>query len=304
MHAARAPGKINLYLEVLGRRADGYHELETLMAPIRLADSLTLTATSPAPDGLPGEIKLRVRSCLPMRGGAAEPEIPVDQANLVVKALQLLQAQSGCEQGAAIELVKRIPAAAGLGGASSDAAAALRLANQAWQIYWPVERLSQLAAEIGCDVPFFVHGGPAICRGRGEVVEPIPHLRPLHLVVVKPPVELKTANVYREYDAAGVGTNASDDRRREAFQNRRVPHGWDDLAQWLHNGLQTAAARLSPWVERLRTIFHHLDCPAHQLCGSGSAYFGVCRHAQHARRLTNILRNRQLGLVYATSSCP
>jgi len=196
--------------------------------------------------------------------------------------------------------VKRIPLGAGLGGGSSDAAAALRLANIGWGINWGDERLADLAAELGSDIPFFLSQGAAICRGRGERVSQLPPQRPLHFVVVKPPVSLNTGDVYAAYDSQ---PDIERDVACPSVIHRLTSCGWGDVRSWMHNRLQAAASVLSPWVDRIRNAFAEFDFVAHQLTGSGSAYFGVCRHAQHARRLANILRTRQLGLVYATRSC-
>ncbi len=231
--------------------------------------------------------------------------IPSGPENLVVRALKLLQERSGCEQGARVELVKRIPAAAGLGGGSSDAAAALRLANRGWQLHWSDERLAELAAEIGSDVPFFLSSGAALCRGRGERVERLPPLKPLDLVIVKPPVEFATADVYRTYDALpeqsanSTGESGGVSEFVAGLAGGRIR----DLGRRMRNALQKAASSISPWVDKLRIVFDGQDFVGHQLSGSGSAYFGVCRSAQHAARLANILRTQQLGLVYATRSC-
>lgn len=297
---ARAPAKLNLYLEILGRRGDGFHELETLMVPIGLSDSLSFISTPIAADGQPGAIALDVRECYPVRTSQQPPAIPTGSENLVVRALELLRERSGCRLGAHVELVKRIPAAAGLGGGSSDAAAALRLANFAWQLNWPMERLAEVAATIGSDVPFFLSGGPAICRGRGEQVELVHGMRSLHFVIVKPPIGLSTADVYRVHDASISSSQESGAGRPISTW---AMGGRAEAGRWMRNRLQSAAAAVSPWVDRLRAIFDKFDFLGHQLSGSGSAYFGVCRHAQHARRLATILRTQHLGIVYATRSC-
>jgi 4-diphosphocytidyl-2-C-methyl-D-erythritol kinase len=298
---AHAPAKLNLYLEILGRRGDGFHELETLMVPIGLSDSLCFSSTPSTADGRPGAIVLDVRECYPVRTSQRPPAIPTGSENLVVRALELLRERSKCRLGAHVELVKRIPAAAGMGGGSSDAAAALRLANTAWQLDWPIERLIDVAAEIGSDVPFFLSGGPAICRGRGEQVERVHGMRALHFVIVKPPIGLSTADVYRAHDAS-IG-NLLESKAGNRPISSWAADGRAEAGQWMRNRLQAAAATISPWIDRLRVAFDRLDFLGHQLSGSGSAYFGVCRHAQHARRLANILRTQPLGLVYATRSC-
>ncbi len=299
---ARAPAKLNLFLDVLGLRGDGFHDLETLIVPIRLADQVSFKPTVTNSDGQPGEIRLDVRTCWPVRSPMVSPLVPTGSENLIVRSLELLRERSGCMLGARVELMKRIPLAAGLGGGSSDAAAALRLANHAWQIHWNDERLVKLAAELGSDIPFFLSKGAAICRGRGERVERLPPLPPLYFVIVKPAEALGAGDVYSAYDSI-VEQSPSVARGQ---LNRLVANlylgGWRDVGMWMHNRLQAAASALAPCVEKLRRVFAEFDFIGHQLTGSGSAYFGICRHAQHAQRLASILRTRQLGLVYATRS--
>ena len=299
---ACAPAKLNLFLEVLGRREDGFHDLETLMVPVRLADQVTFTPSPPAADGAPGDILLDVRACWPLHWPLPQV-IPAQGDNLIVKALELLRQRSGCTLGAKVEMVKRIPMGAGLGGGSSDAAAALRLANRGWKIHWSDERLAGLAAEIGSDVPFFMGNGAAICRGRGEQVERLPPLRPLDFVIVKPPDALATGDVYGAHDSlTNRGTGVAEGRAKRVIASLGDGQR-HNVGTWMYNRLQAAASSLSPCIEKLSGVFSEFDFLGHQLTGSGSAYFGVCRHAQHARRLASILRTRQLGLVYATRSC-
>jgi len=306
----RAPAKLNLRLEVLWRREDGYHELETLLVPLRWCDTLSLTPLASELDGAPGPLCLNVRAvdaCLSATN--TQGDVP-SGPDLVVRALELLRARSGCRLGARVELVKRIPSGAGLGGGSSDAAAALRLTNWCWGLHWGRDRLTELAAELGSDVPFFLSPGAAICRGRGERVERLSGVVPLDVVIVKPPVGLGTADVYRALDAhrheerPRETTSPVDGRPGLAALVDALRRGTlSGIGQWMGNRLQAAAVTLSPWIERIEQAFDELDFLGHQLSGSGSAYFGICRHAQHARRLASILRMRQLGLVYVTHSC-
>ncbi|HEX4413964.1 MAG TPA: 4-(cytidine 5'-diphospho)-2-C-methyl-D-erythritol kinase [Lacipirellulaceae bacterium] len=302
---ARAPAKLNLLLDLLGRRDDGFHELETIMVPIRLCDSVAFLPTKHSNDGDAPEITLSVRMCGPGGADTKSEAIPEGRDNIIVRTLELLRQRSGCELGAQVELIKRVPPAAGLGGGSSDAAAALRLANWGWGLSWDVDRLAEIAAEIGSDVPFFLYGGAAVCRGRGERVESLPATSPIHFVVVKPPVGLATSDVYRaraQISKSGNGTTKPEGTLASVAKELACGNG----ARWgrrMRNDLQQAASSLTPWVDRMKAAFDSLDFAGHQLSGSGTAYFGVCRHAQHARRLANILRTRQLGLVYATRSC-
>jgi 4-diphosphocytidyl-2-C-methyl-D-erythritol kinase len=273
------------------------------MVPIRLSDQLLFQPTPPTKTfDAPASIELEVRTRFAVRPPPQDDDgIPTGSKNLVVRALELFRQRSGCRFGARVGLVKQIPMAAGLGGGSSDAAAALRLANIGWRIHWATDRLAELAAEIGSDVPFFLYGGAAICRGRGERVERLPAMPTLHFVIAKPPCGLSAADVYRSHDEL-VDSERFAGARAPITLPRKGRH-WGDLPGWMRNRLESAAAFLAPWIAQARAIFSELDFVAHQLSGSGSAYFGVCRHAQHARRLASILRTRQLGLVYATRSC-
>jgi len=229
--------------------------------------------------------------------------VPLGPDNLITKSLKLFQERSGCRLGAHVELVKRIPMAAGLGGGSSDAAAALKLANRAWKLNWNEHRLAGLAAELGSDIPFFLSHGAALCRGRGEQVERLPPLAPLHFVIVKPTDELRAGEVYAAHDShEDQNSHVVKGQLNQLIDNLYVGSR-RSAGKWMHNVLQATASFLSPSVEKLRRVFAEFDFIAHQLTGSGSAYFGFCRHAAHARRLASILRTRQLGLIYATRSC-
>ncbi|MEQ8836838.1 MAG: hypothetical protein RID07_08545, partial [Lacipirellulaceae bacterium] len=173
---ALAPAKLNLSLEVLGKRDDGFHELETLMVPVRLFDTLSWTTTA-SKESSPFSFRLT---------NPTSGDTPADQTNLVVRAVELLAKEAGTAPQGVFTLTKRIPTQAGMGGGSSDAAAALMLANRAWGLNYPNQRLARLAAKLGSDVPFFLAGGPAVCQGRGERTQAVRGLQKLHFVVVKP----------------------------------------------------------------------------------------------------------------------
>lgn len=278
-----APAKLNLFLEVLGKRSDGFHEIETLMYPIALFDTLAFR------DEPSGEIRL---TCEQAAGQASDP-LPEGGDNLVVRAVELLRRKSGATRGVSLRLVKRIPLAAGLAGGSSDAAAALLAANRVWQLGLNRSELASVAAELGSDIPFFLYGGPAICRGRGEIIEPVSGLGCLHFVVARPPAGLSTADVYR-------GCRASGQPRQVAGMVDSLRQGMlSSAASCMHNALQAAAESLSPWIARLSGEFGRLDFLGHRMSGSGTSYFGLCRHARQARRLAAILRARGVGRVYA-----
>src|SRR6266567_3977366 len=166
----RTPAKVNLFLEVLGKRPDSYHEIATLMVAVSLFDTLRL-----APDA-GGDVILRCH----------HSQLPTGPENLVYRAARLLRERTGCMRGAVIELVKRIPLAAGLAGGSSDAAATLFGLNQLWRLGLTPSELAALGAELGSDIPFFFALPAAWCTGRGEVVEKVALREPLWFVLACP----------------------------------------------------------------------------------------------------------------------
>jgi 4-diphosphocytidyl-2-C-methyl-D-erythritol kinase len=298
-----APAKLNLFLEVLGRRQDGFHEIETLMVPIDLFDSLSARAdpggsvqlTCRWAGGLrkarPHAESVRPDEAAPPENKVRPPvaqweDLPEGNDNIAVRAVELLRRRAGVRSGAALQLIKRIPSAAGLGGGSSDAAAALVAVNRIWSLGWSLGQLQQLAAEVGSDVPFFLGSGAAICRGRGERIERLPGVRALDFVVVSPPGGLSTAEVYG-------GCRAADSPRRveqltEALRGRDPRR----VAAAMHNRLEPTAERLSPWIVRVKRDLAACGCTAARISGSGTSCFGICRNARQARRAARWMRVR------------
>lgn len=293
-----APAKLNLYLEIHGRRADGFHELTTLITPLRLCDTLCVSPTN----NNGGAITLTVKSALGSGGDASAEHAPVptDERNLVVKALQKLKSAAGVAGGAAVTLVKRVPSLAGLGGGSSDAAAALRAGEAAWGVSLGERRLQQLAAELGSDVPVLLGGRPAVCRGRGEHTEPMAIPAGLPCVVVQPAAALGAGQVYQALDAP---TKSSSRRDRlveliDALRNGRLA----EAGRAMLNDLQPPAERIAPAVTQVKAAMDQLGLLAHQMTGSGAAYFGLCRSLRHAVAVAARLRQQQVGWVAVTST--
>ncbi len=280
-----APAKLNLFLEILGKRPDGFHELESLMVAINLHDTLVFN------DGEPGRITLR----------CDDPSLPTGRENLVVRAAERLRDEAGdARLGASIDLRKAIPSQAGLAGGSSDAAATLAGLNRLWGLEYPVDRLAALAGEIGSDVAFFFSGPAAVCRGRGERVEGIPLPGPLHFVLVCPPLGVGTAEVYRRLvpperpRSMGPVLGAWADRDFEA------------LGAGLFNRLQPVAEALEPALGRVREALANLgpSLDGHLMSGSGSAYFGLCRGLDAAESAARDLKGPGLGRVRVVTCGP
>jgi 4-diphosphocytidyl-2-C-methyl-D-erythritol kinase len=300
------PAKLNLFLELLAKRPDGFHEIETLMTAINIYDRLYVTSLSE------GQTQLTCRWASGMEALSASrirndtattlDALPMGSDNIVWKAVERLRQRAGIAAGIAIHLVKRIPAAAGLGGASSDAAAVLVAANRLWRLGWSREQLSEVAADIGSDVPFFLARreagvGMAVCRGRGERIEPLTGMPQLHFVVVRPPAGLSTPKVYQRCKVpskpASVEPLITSLRRGDYLSG-----------QLLVNRLQPPAEELSPWISRLSALFAKTDCLGHQMSGSGSSYFGICRNARQARCLASRIRAAGLGLTFQATTAP
>jgi 4-diphosphocytidyl-2-C-methyl-D-erythritol kinase len=264
----QCPAKLNLFLEVGAKRKDGYHEIETIMAPIGLADKLYFR---PRPSG---DLTLRVDYF----AGMTSSGMPVAEENLVFRVVDGFRKATGCQLGGDLLLEKRIPLQAGLGGASSDAANALRLANRVWEIGWSDQQLSEFAAGYGSDLPFFLADGWAVCRGRGEHVVRLG--RGLHcpVVLVQPPVGFSTAEIYRRHRSPQQLRSPSP--MLEAISAGRV----SQIAECLFNRLELAAVEVGPWVERLQGLFRMLPVLGHQMTGSGSCYFGMFPNRLVARR--------------------
>ena len=270
----RAPAKLNLYLRVLGKRPDGYHEIETLFERIDLADELTFEPHD--------ELEL---TC-------TDPELSCGEDNLVMRAARALQQASGSARGARVRLTKRIPIAAGLGGGSSDAAAALLGLNTLWDLRWTRARLAELGARVGSDVPFFLTEAPfAIGRGRGDACEPL-EVPPLAHVLVVPPERLSTKAVYDEWDTAGpeIGLTASAPSSSMVAHALRNGPDFAGLAKGLWNSLQPIAIRRCPVIATIQSILRRLGCAGVSVSGSGPAVFGICLDAAQAEAVAASLR--------------
>jgi 4-diphosphocytidyl-2-C-methyl-D-erythritol kinase len=254
--------KINLDLRVLGVRPDGYHELRTVFQALRLHDTLTVTRRA-------GPLTLTCRT----------PGVPTDARNLVWKAAAgLWRERYGARrapEGVAIHLVKRIPAEAGLGGGSADAAVALQALNQLWAIGADEATLVRVAAGIGADVPFFLRGGTALGLGRGDAIYPLAELPAVWVALVRPPFGVSTVEAYRWWDA--------DPGRSPRVPVVSPPANWPTWARILGNDLEPPVARQHPTIARIRRALLRDGAFAAAMSGSGSTVFGLFTAAAQAR---------------------
>jgi len=257
-----ATAKVNLALEILGRRADGYHEIVTVMQAVELSDRIVLEDTE--------SLDLRT----------TDRQVPRDASNLALRAALALHEAAGVGAGARITLDKRIPVAAGLGGGSADAAAVLLGLNRLWRLRWPLARLAQVGATLGMDVPFFLRGGTAFATGRGEKVDRIPGMA-LALVLVNPRFASSTAEAYGRLTAAMYSDGARARAVVAALGSRRA----ERVAQSLYNGLEATVAPVHPEIGQMKAALLAAGALGALMSGSGPTVFGIARSLDHARQI-------------------
>ena len=261
------PAKLNLFLEVLAKRPDGYHDLESLLVAVDLFDTLEFHA-DPS-----GALTL---TC-------DDPGLSCGLDNLVLRAATKLQAHTGCSAGARIHLTKRIPMQAGLAGGSSDAAATLNGLNRLWRLGLTRDDLARIGAEVGSDVNFFFAAPAAWCTGRGEKVERQALGRSFDFVLVCPGVGLSTAQVFRE---VRVPERKADGTAIRAAVGRGDV---EEIGRLLHNRLQEPAESLCPEVRSVRQALTAAGPAGCLMTGSGSAVFALCRDRPEAMRVASRL---------------
>lgn len=262
-----APAKLNLTLAVLGRRADGFHELESWAVPIALSDELRF---EPADD-----LRLTIET------DAAAP-LADDSNNLVHRATQALADAAGRSAQVCIHLDKRIPIGGGLGGGSSDAAAALLALNELWNLHWPVDRLAVIGMSLGSDVPFFLAGGQAVMRGRGEVLTRVEGWRGF-AVVIFPPYGVSTALVYRCHARRATSSTAAMRPQPAAAPWEAKDIAADRLLPMLFNDLEAAAFEVEPRLAELHARLLRAGGRIVRMTGSGSCLFTLFDDESPAR---------------------
>lgn len=301
----RTPAKLNLYLEVLGKRDDGFHELETIMTAIDLYDHILIRKRNGADEEKANE---QIQLCCQWDDeitsaesivqqviagkGNDEPfgDLPNDQSNLVYRAAKLFFEETGMTGKVEIELTKSIPSIAGLGGASGNAAGTLMAINRLFGAPITKSRVFELAAELGSDVPFFINGGTAICRGRGEKTTQLNSFAKMHFVVVRPYFGLSTKAIFSKLVLPSNVEHLTGDSLHRFGEN------WESD---LFNRLQDPALIVAPEIGKIIETMNHSGCIASQMTGSGSSCFGLCKSPEQADEISIRLRAQQIGFVYS-----
>ena len=268
-----ANAKINLTLDILGTREDGYHEVAMIMQEISLHDTLSM-----------GKINQGISLAIVIEG--QQGTLPADESNLCWKAAALVQKEYNLQEGVEIHLTKRIPMAAGLAGGSADAAAVLKGMNHLFRLGMTEARLCELGARLGSDIPFCIMGGTMLATGRGEILTRLPSFPRLSVVLAKPPVGVSTAWAYKTYDAGYDGPHPDNEAMLEAI------HGGDahKAAGLLCNVLEGVTETEHPVIADYKRLMMEHGAMASMMSGSGPTVFGLVREKQQAWNLADTLK--------------
>ena len=247
-------GKINLHLQVIGRRPDGYHDLCTVFQTISLHDTITVS--------LAETIEL---TC-------TDSSLPVGEGNILVRAAIALREAACCSEGARITLEKRLPSPGGLGGGSSNAAVVLLALRKLWKLDIELERLHKIGESLGSDVPFFLYGGTALGMGRGEIVEPIEDFCEKYILIVTPAVAVATRDAFKRLNVRSL---TKQDSERILRLCRLDLESADFKYTAFKNDFETTVFATYPEVERVKQKLLDLDADRAMLSGSGGSVFAV-----------------------------
>lgn len=275
-----ARAKINLTLDVLGRRSDGFHEVRTIMQSLALCDDVEVS-------GAEGPLSVSVQGA----------DLPEGEGNIAFRAARLMADAVGKPPALAIKILKRIPIAAGLAGGSADAAAVLRGINRLWGLRWETARMEEIAARLGSDVPFCLRGGSALASGRGEMVAPLPDCPELAVVLACPDFNVSTGAIYANYAAGKVEKrpDAGLAAKALALGDRKL------LAGQLCNVLESVTFKMFPEVERLKNVMIEAGLDS-LMSGSGPAVFGLAAGGGAAKKAAAVIKEKTRVRVWVTKT--
>jgi len=250
----RAYAKINLGLNILKKRDDGFHEIETIFQQVDLFDEIQIQLT----DG-------------PIEVVTEHPEVPAGKANIGYQAAKLLKDEFNIRQGVRLRIQKNIPVGAGLGGGSSDAAAILKYLNQKWDINLDRSNLAQLSTRIGSDVPFFIYGGTMLATGRGEILVAVEIPIDYKILLIFPNFSVSTKWAYKNFKINLTNTEKNIKLANIVFKNILL----DDLRSCLHNNLETVVFEQYQQLKEIKDKLYQLGARYASMSGSGSAVYGL-----------------------------
>ncbi|MCL1972380.1 MAG: 4-(cytidine 5'-diphospho)-2-C-methyl-D-erythritol kinase [Endomicrobia bacterium] len=268
----KAPAKINLYLEITGKRPDGYHNLESIMQTVSLYDEITV-------EDAPGGINLECDN----------KNLPSNSSNIVYKAAEAVRNRFNIQKGVKITLKKEIPTGAGLGGGSSDAAAAIKALVKLWNIKTQKTELEQIAAKLGADVAFFLTGGTALCEGTGEIVTPLLSIRKMPVVLANPGFGVLTASIYKK-----VTFPLTNPRKIHTIKKLICDGSFNEnyALKYCFNRLEEFVFPDYSEIAKIKSVMADLGC-ASLMSGSGATVFGIFGSESQSETIQSKLREYQ-----------
>lgn len=279
MVTVEANAKINLTLDILGKRPDGFHEVAMVMQTIGLHDTLVMEKTE-------RDIELSINV----------PWLKADEKNLAWRAAELMRQEYGIEGGVRIELTKRIPVAAGLAGGSADAAAVLKGMNDLYGLQLDEEKLCELGARLGSDIPFCIKGGTMLATGRGEVLTRLSDMPETWVVLAKPRISVSTAWAYQNYDEQGAERHPDNEAIKQAIDrgNRKA------VAGLLCNVLESVTIKRYDIIAEYKQMMLDKGAMASMMSGSGPTVFGLAKNREQAESIADVLRQETNADVFVT----
>ncbi|SHK63611.1 4-diphosphocytidyl-2-C-methyl-D-erythritol kinase [Selenomonas ruminantium] len=279
MVTVEANAKINLTLDILGKREDGFHEVAMVMQTIGLHDTLSL-------EKIETGIELTINV----------PWLKADEKNLAWRAAALMQEEFKLTDGVRIDLIKRIPVAAGLAGGSADAAAVLKGMNELYDLGLSQQKLCELGAQLGSDIPFCIMGGTMLATGRGELLTRLADMPETWVVLAKPRISVSTAWAYQNYDEQGAERHPDNEaiQRAIAHKNRKA------VAGLLCNVLESVTIKKYDVIAEYKEMMLEHGAMASMMSGSGPTVFGLARSREQAEEIANVLRRETNADVFVT----
>ena len=264
-------GKINLGLDVLRRREDGYHEVRMIMQTVGLYDLLTMKKRKD------GEIKMTCNL----------PFLPTDERNLVYKAVKLIKDKYQIKDGVEIDLIKRIPVAAGMAGGSSNCAAALKGMNELFDLSLSIDELCEIGVTLGADVPYCIWGGTALSEGIGEKLSRVEAMPNCYILIAKPGISVSTAFVYQNLDLPGLSRHPDIDGMLECLKKKDLK----GICDRLENVLETVTVKEYPIIEQVKTHLMDQGAMGALMSGSGPTIFAIFKDKKTADNALESLRS-------------
>ena len=280
----RAYGKINLSLDVIGRRENGYHDVSMVMQTVDLYDVISLNK-------LKGDGEIRLT--------ANVNTLPLDETNIVYKAVKLVKEEYGLNTGVSVHIEKHLPIAAGMGGGSSDGAAALRGMNRLFELGLSNEKLEELGVRLGADVPFLIKGGIALAEGIGEKLTKLPDFPDCVLVIAKPDLGVSTKEVYEAFDSLKEVNHPDVGKLVKSLGSA----GLKEIVKLLGNVLEEVTAKKYEIIEVVKNLLIDNGAVFSMMTGSGPTVFGIFENEEQAKKACNNLRKQESLELAAIAKC-